>query len=131
MKLRSSELRWNHLEQHPLWLWDEENESLLRPWEPRDGRDLPSVAAIMRAEFETAEGTLLKGTVSGIPPFVISFWVEDTEFIFNRNLPKFVPEDLERLKVKLGDVAARVFPIRFVTRLKPLVEDDFSGVFDP
>lgn len=117
-------------EKYPVWKWDDEqvaHEPVLS-WQPIQS-DEPTL--FIKANFITADGTQLDGYVVGLDTFyAFGIFVDDTEYVFNINLPDMIEINIKSLQKRLDKNELKLFPLEYQTEVNFKNQDTLSGIID-
>ncbi|MCA8923024.1 MAG: hypothetical protein KDD82_14510 [Planctomycetes bacterium] len=118
-----------HLEEHPVWTWDEAMEHLV----PVPAcRHLPTDADVfVKARLTAADGTEFSGYVVGtFRAIALTILHNRDQFTFNAGLPRLAAAELNRLRKATKNKRLLLFPLRYSTDFAWEGDRRFEGTFE-
>lgn len=120
------------LDQHSIWKFSDVDD-LAYPVMSADDFPEDDFDLRIRAEFLTKSGIKLRGYIVGVQDiFSIRVYIDDQTFSFNKNLPEYFIEDLNKLNKILGKslTLSDFSPLKYTTDIDLKGFKNIEGEFD-
>lgn len=124
---RRERLTQKDFDQHPIWVWDDENTGHLPLSEP----SYEYGTLFIKAHFETG-GHIFEGFLVGIDSFyAFCLFVNNERFSFNLNLPDLMTIEIKKLYHVLKCKPFNFFPIHYKADVCLEDQKELSGILSP